>query len=311
MTSVNLNDQEQRVLDQLDYIYEALYRRGIRRYMDFQTGIVGIKRGISWESLKEELFVEPRIGVKPKKISKEQVRRLAKHLERAGLIKIKSSSTKLVFDCLLATSDKSVQNKADTKADTLNLKFYQKADIPYDVKKPVKSSVLDGLNKIADTSTYKNNTKANTKADTPPNNNIYISTNVDILSDLQIKKLFEEYFWQPYPQGHRVKKKHAYEKYKRKKYYLSPMKEKIRDDILLRKENHRPWIDGFVPHPTTYLNGERWNDEIQKEILNVRKVNGNHRGDSITRVLNSCFDSIATDVDSKDENNPNKIAKVG
>ncbi len=38
------------------------------------------------------------------------------------------------------------------------------------------------------------------------------------------------------------------------------------DDLILdvknRIENDRQWIEGNFPHAATYLNGERWNDEI-------------------------------------------------
>lgn len=308
MTGVYLNDSEQAVLDQLDYIYEALYRRGIRRYMDFKTGIVGIKRGISWQSLKEELSIKPRKGISPKNISKEQVRRLAKYLEKVGLVKIKSTSKRLVFECILALSHRSVQNKPDTIPDTFYHKKYQKADRSNVYKNTMKSISSSDLKEIPDTLNLYLEPKPDTIPDTPLYKDIYISTNVDILSDFEIKKVFEECFWKPYPQGHRVKKKQSYEKYKRKKYYLSPMKETIMNDIALRKEKHRSWIDGFVPHPTTYLNGERWNDEIQsKENLNGnnRKINGS-KGASIARVLESCFESSTID-----EPNKANFAKVG
>jgi hypothetical protein len=289
MTGVYLNDGEQKVLDQLDYIYEALYRRGIRRYMDFKTGIVGIKRGVSWQSLKEELFVEAKQGSKSKVPSRETVRRIAKQLEKAGLIKIKSRSRKLIIECLLALAHRPVQKNPDRMSDTSTLKNNEKSDISKHFKKTLDNGYSKNLLKKSDTSNKKNDPKPEAMSDTPLYKDIYISTNVDILSDLKIKNIFEEYFWQPYPQGHRVKKKQAYEKYKRKKYYLSPHKEKIRDDILHRQKKHSPWLEGYVPHPTTYLNGERWNDEIQEEKLNARKLNGSKRGDSITRVLESCF----------------------
>ena len=35
-------------------------------------------------------------------------------------------------------------------------------------------------------------------------------------------------------------------------------------DILnMQKTNDRQWIEGFAPQPTTYLNQERWNDELE------------------------------------------------
>ena len=33
------------------------------------------------------------------------------------------------------------------------------------------------------------------------------------------------------------------------------------------RHTSRQWREGFQPHPLTYLNGERWNDEMEKEKL--------------------------------------------
>ena len=34
-------------------------------------------------------------------------------------------------------------------------------------------------------------------------------------------------------------------------------------DIKYRLANDRQWIEGYIPHAATYLNGERWNDSIE------------------------------------------------
>jgi len=70
---------------------------------------------------------------------------------------------------------------------------------------------------------------------------------------------FDE-FWSAYPK--RVKKKQAREKWKRKKY--DRIADQILQDIETRKTMDARWLDGFIPDPTTYLNGERWEDEIEK-----------------------------------------------
>lgn len=33
-------------------------------------------------------------------------------------------------------------------------------------------------------------------------------------------------------------------------------------DVKRRKLKHKRWLDGFIPHPATYLRGERWGDAI-------------------------------------------------
>lgn len=45
----------------------------------------------------------------------------------------------------------------------------------------------------------------------------------------------------------------------------------ILKDIQFRKESDQ-WKKGFIPHPTTYLNGERWNDEIIKTITRSNSI---------------------------------------
>lgn len=39
--------------------------------------------------------------------------------------------------------------------------------------------------------------------------------------------------------------------------------EQLLADVRRRKTAHRPWVEGFAPNPATYLNGERWNDEME------------------------------------------------
>ena len=37
--------------------------------------------------------------------------------------------------------------------------------------------------------------------------------------------------------------------------------DKLIQDVESRKINDQNWIKGFIPHCSTYLNGERWEDE--------------------------------------------------
>jgi len=34
-------------------------------------------------------------------------------------------------------------------------------------------------------------------------------------------------------------------------------------DVPIRSQTDRQWLDGFAPHPATYLNGKRWTDDIE------------------------------------------------
>lgn len=70
-----------------------------------------------------------------------------------------------------------------------------------------------------------------------------------------------EKFWSSYPK--KRKKKTAKEIWKRKK--LDSLCQTLIDDVANRVANDKRWKDGFVPDPTTYLNGERWDDDIDAE----------------------------------------------
>lgn len=88
----------------------------MRRFMDFGSGIVGQKRGVSWQSFREELYQEPGPGVRGGSPDRSATRRAADGLERAGLIKFSDFNEKrkqLIFKCLLADTDKTARNKAD------------------------------------------------------------------------------------------------------------------------------------------------------------------------------------------------------
>ena len=81
-----------------------------------------------------------------------------------------------------------------------------------------------------------------------------------------------ETFWKSYPK--KRKKKPALDIWQRKR--LDAKLEMILDDIDKRREDDTYWQDGFVPDPTTYLNQERWDDEITTERVqaNRRRRNG-------------------------------------
>lgn len=113
---LNLSDNELDAMDGLPHFHRCLYIFGIRRYMDYQTGITGIKRKISYKSLSEELYITPHQGFKDSGAkSVAQLKRAIKVLEKSGLVTIHSKVTKtekqLILKCALARWDKSVQNK--------------------------------------------------------------------------------------------------------------------------------------------------------------------------------------------------------
>ncbi|HHS5297144.1 TPA: protein LvrA [Legionella pneumophila] len=64
MSFLFANAHELAALLELPYIQRLVYLMGIRPYMDRQSCIVGIKRRISYQSLRETLYVGPIAGVK-------------------------------------------------------------------------------------------------------------------------------------------------------------------------------------------------------------------------------------------------------
>src|SRR3990167_11298098 len=115
MKYLKITHEELSALNGLPHLQQLLYLRGIKPFMDYRTGVVGIMRGISYQSLAEELYIEPHQGIKSGSPSKDQIRRAIKGLEKAGLLRIQSMQWKLVFHCLLATQDFSNSNKPATK----------------------------------------------------------------------------------------------------------------------------------------------------------------------------------------------------
>ncbi len=80
-------EEEDQALEYLSHRAQVLYMRGIRKFMDFDTGITGIKRRVSLQSFKELLEVRPPPGsnnvFSP---TLNQVRASLDELKRAGLI---------------------------------------------------------------------------------------------------------------------------------------------------------------------------------------------------------------------------------
>ena len=72
---------------------------------------------------------------------------------------------------------------------------------------------------------------------------------------------FDE-FWTAYPK--KVKRKDAKKVWQAKK--LDALLETLLADIQERLKSDRRWREGFIPDPTTYLRGERWNDEIDRSV---------------------------------------------
>jgi hypothetical protein len=89
-------------LSEIPLMQRVVYLMGIRPYMDRKTFMVGIKRKISYQSLRETLYVAPIKGVKTGCPSHQQMKRVIKSLARQGIIEICSTTKNLIVKCLLA-----------------------------------------------------------------------------------------------------------------------------------------------------------------------------------------------------------------
>jgi uncharacterized protein YdaU (DUF1376 family) len=69
---------------------------------------------------------------------------------------------------------------------------------------------------------------------------------------------FDE-FWKAYPK--KAAKQDCLKVWARQN--LDALAEQIIDDVTIRTSNHKPWVDGYVLNPLTYLRGARWTDAIE------------------------------------------------
>ena len=111
------NDSEDYALQALHPATQIIYLRGMRRFMDYATGIVGVNRRISYTSLSEccEFIPDPRSRIPSERKTKSAVRAALAELERAGLI-VKKSAETLIFFLPLADTNKSASNLGDLSA---------------------------------------------------------------------------------------------------------------------------------------------------------------------------------------------------
>lgn len=78
-------------------------------------------------------------------------------------------------------------------------------------------------------------------------------------------------FWSEYPK--KTGKKDCLKIWKSRK--LNLLAEKIILDVKNRQIRDTGWIDGFIPNPKTYLNGDRWEDQIQTRGKNHENIQRN------------------------------------
>lgn len=96
---------------------------------------------------------------------------------------------------------------------------------------------------------------------TSPNNIIY-NIDLDIYKGPGGNKLKQDFdsFWKAYPKHTNTSKKEAFKK------FCKAMEKTDIETILAAIENQKKtkqWIDGYIPMATTWLNQEKWDDEVE------------------------------------------------
>lgn len=274
-----VNDNELEALCGLSYIQQITYLRGIRPYMDRNTFIVGIKRRISYQSLAETLYIEPHQGITESgSPSRQQIRRVIKGLERAGLVVIQSLDKHLILKCLLADISYCVQNKPGTNPT-------QQADTKPHAKLHVNTGYSEGVCEKADTNEI-------LKADTPQikeNNYIYLLQRFD-------------HFWRMYPE--KKSRERAFEIFTQinpDEPLLQTMLQALDQQIKTRtaKEAHGEWVPAWK-FPANWLSQKCWQDEVKIE-LTQEKRNEKRSTNTKSRAIDPFWNPETGETTSTDE----------
>lgn len=235
---------------------------------DFQTNIAGLKTRISDRTFKEALEVTEKQGRQKSIPTTSQIWRWLKQLEKLDLIERREN---YVFFCKKASSPQSAKKRCYQSVTEVVPKHdgsvtknsaSKNSQYPYknrDKEDTEKSEVLPNHDRGV--------TEVIPDLRIPLNKRSYIDlTDHDHLSsslycaDLDKKNTVDHFdeFWTVYPK--KIGKKYAEQIWKRKK--LNSVSDKIIDDVRQKASQDTQWQDGFIPNASTYLNQERWNDEI-------------------------------------------------
>lgn len=278
-----INDGELAALCGLSHIHQLAYLRGVRPYMDVKTGLVGIKRWISYQSIAEQLYVEPHQGIKAQRFSRDQMRRAIAGLARSGAITVQSEGMQLILKCELATMGYSVQNKA-----TINPP--QKAI----TNPPERTLVHTGLSEVESS---KADTGEMAKTATPLKEKNYIF----LLSQF-------EKFWVSYPEKKsRENAWNVFQQLNPDQALFNQMLEALNAQIKHREEKQLQgnWVPPWK-YPANWLLNQCWNDELtmgQQEVSQHAKCRKNTGDESAKDMFWIPDESVDEPTDEQPKNN--------
>jgi hypothetical protein len=242
-------DDEDEALRKLPHRARVVYLQGIRRYMDYATGWSGRSRVLSYRFFIELLESSDATTAPDPVVTKRGLQTIFLMLERVGLVEWPrghSHQRGVVFRCLLATWDDSVQKQAVPKRYPSGT---QEA-----VPKPASTGAGSG-----DGAGPKRDRSAQGQAGPPPEVRNTGKTDGAIAPLCGASRFAE--FWAAWPSAMRKRNRaKAEEIWRRRK--LDAQADMIIADVQQRAEQDQQWLRGYAPMPTTYLNGKRWEDEL-------------------------------------------------
>lgn len=281
-----INDNEIAALCGLPHIQQLSYLRGIRPYMDANTGIVGIKRGISLQSIAEQLYIEPHQGIKSENFSRAQIRRALSSLERSGLILNQSEELQLILKCQLATLGYFVQNKPVTN--------------PSQQVVPFKSSQSLEDKRILGESNNKADLASPSKAVTPLNsNNNYIF-------------LLEQFknFWALYPlKNSEPKTWQVFQALNPSAELINQIQTALQNQLqfVQRQQAQGIWVPNWK-NPANWLAQRCWNDPIPTDQPSQELHHAKKRQDyRKQQARDPLWDSCQSDPEEREEPSSNVI----
>ena len=282
-----INNNELGALYGLSHIQQLAYLRAIRPHMDVKTGLVGVKRRISYQSISEQLFVEPHPGIKTTPIySRAQLRRAIAGLERAGLICLQSEGLQLILKCQLATLGYFVQNKAVTNP--------SQQDIPSESSY---QHVNKGLSKV---SAEKAAIGKLQKAGLPleEDNYIYLFTQFEKFWDLYPLKKSKQKAWEAF------RALNPANDLPTQMQLAQQIQSALQNQIQFyeQQRNQGQWVASWK-YPANWLAHKCWEDEIQNDV-NQEKNNAVHETSFKQQpVTDNFWESCKSGIEEQADNN--------
>jgi hypothetical protein len=286
--SVKINDEELSSLHGEQPVLWVIYL-AIRRYMDYETGIAGLRRRFNREYFFKSTEIRQVSGRKAARITKDTLRNSLKRLENIGLLRPFGN---YVFECLKADRDPLVQ-KSFTRAlpelypslapnegkknnhkflnnkhnlENENHSFTRALPELYPSLAPL--PVYTGLpvfdSKVPPDSSLE-------KCNSLPQDNLRFSDEktVKVRKFKKFTYCDEEFvkFWESYPKG--TTKHESYLFWTKEK--LGVVVNEILDDIAWRKSHDPKWQLGeagqrYILDPIRYLKRRCWEDDREKMV---------------------------------------------